>query len=232
MLKGNCCGGCPLTLLMFVLFTLTRKILLIEPTRIEFCTPSAAIRAHRLKSSHKLGALRFDLAHYLLHHRAGLGCCLHTKTSACHKHKLLRVYVHHVRNRGVLRRFSSVVVILTVVSLALHKVRNTDKVAAEMDRDVIGNIHLYAEIKGTYGAMLGEEKLVSPFGSGELGACFSYCIKRAKLGQHPVLLGGIFQKLNREIHSVISFRLFYLNSFYHIFQSKSRDYFLIRRFFA
>jgi hypothetical protein len=86
-------------------------------------------------------------------------------------------------------------------------VRNAYEVAAEVNRNVIGNIHLYAEIKGTYGAMLGEEKLVSPLGCRELGACFSYCIKRAELTQHPILLGGIFQKLNGEIHIFKSFQV-------------------------
>ena len=107
-----------------------------------------------------------------------------------------------MRNGGVLRRLGSVVVVLAVVSLALYEVGHSDKVAAEMNRYVIGNYHLNAEIEGADRAMLREEKLVSPFSGRELGACLTDGVKRAELCQHPILLGGIFKKLDLVFHSI------------------------------
>jgi hypothetical protein len=106
-----------------------------------------------------------------------------------------------MRNRGVLRSLGSVVVILTVVSLALNEMGYANKMTAKMNGNIVGERHFYAEIECSYGAMLTHEQLVAPFCGGELGACLSDGVERAKLAQHPILLAGIFQKLNCKIHT-------------------------------
>ena len=89
-----------------------------------------------------------------------------------------------MRNGSILRCLGSVVVVLSVVSLALHEVRNTDKVAAEVNRYVVGNDHLDAEIQGSDGAVLAKQKLMSPLGGGELGAGLANGVEGAKLAKN------------------------------------------------
>ena len=160
-----------------LVFFFSGEILLIKSTGIELGASASAIGAHRLKCADEFGALLLDESDYFSHYLTGVGVSLHTEAAAGHEHQLLRVYVHHVRNGGILRSLGSVVVLLTVVSLALHKVGNTDKVTAEMYRNVIGNYHLDAEIECSYRAVLAHEQLVSPLGGGELGACLSYGVE-------------------------------------------------------
>jgi hypothetical protein len=112
-----------------------------------------------------------------------------------------------MRNGGILRRFCSVVVVLTVVSLALNEVGNTDEVTAEVYRNVIGNYHLDAEIKGSDRAVLAHQQLVSPLGGGELGAGLADGVEGAELTKHPILFGRVFQKFNGEIHGKSPFIL-------------------------
>ena len=138
------------------LFIFSSKILLIKSAGVELGAATATVGAHRLERADELGALRLDLAHDLFHYCACLCCCLHTEAAASHKHKLLRVYVHHMRNGRVLGRLRSVVVVLAVVSLALHKMRYTDEMTAEMNRNVIGNVHFNAEVECADRAMFGE----------------------------------------------------------------------------
>jgi hypothetical protein len=97
-----------------------------------------------------------------------------------------------MRNRGILRSLGSVIVVLTVVSLALYEMGNTHKVTAEVNRNVIGNYHLDAEIQRSDGAMLTHEQLVSPLCGGELGAGLSNGVEGAELAKHPILFGGVF----------------------------------------
>jgi hypothetical protein len=107
-------------------------------------------------------------------------------------------------NGGILGSLGSVVVFLTVVSLALYKVSDSDKVTAEVYRNVIGNYHLDAEIQRSDGAVLAHEQLVSPLCGGELGAGLANGVESAELTKHPILFGGVFQKFNGEIHIFIS----------------------------
>ena len=176
----------------FLLLFFFGEIFLIEPARGEFGASASAIRAHRLKRSDKFGALRLDHALDLVHYAASIGVCLHAKTAASHKHKLLRVYVHHVRNRGILRRFGAVIIFLTVVSLTLNKMCYSDKVTAEMDGDIVGNNHFDAEVESPYRAMLGKKEFFSPFLCGKLRAGLTNGVEGAELAKHPVLFGGIF----------------------------------------
>jgi hypothetical protein len=187
-----------------LLFLFARKVFNVKTAGIELGAAATAVGAHGLKRSYKFGAIFLNHALDFVHNGSGRGIGLHAKTAASHKHKLLRVYVHHMGNGGILRRFGAVVIFLAVVSLALHEMRNAYKVTAKMHRNVIGNIHLDAEIQGSYGAMLTHKQLVTPLGSGQFSACFSDGIKCAKLAQHPVFFGGIFQKLNGEIHKYVS----------------------------
>ena len=168
------------------------KILLIETAAGEFRASASAIGAHRLKRADKLGALLFNDSLDLVHYLSGCGVCLHAKTAASHEHKLLRVYVHHMRNGGILRRFGAVVVFLTVVSLALNKVRNAYKVTAEVNRNIVGNHHFDAEVESSYRAVLTEQKLFSPFLCGKLGACFADGVEGTELTKHPIFFGGVF----------------------------------------
>ena len=176
----------------FVLFLFTCKILLIKSAGIEFGASASTVGAHRLKSANEFGALRFNLTHDLLHYGASLGGCLHTEAAARHKHKLLRVDIHHMRYGSVLGSLGAVVVGLTVVSLALYEVCNADKVTAEVNRNEIGNSHFNAEIEGSDRAVLAHKKLMSPLCGGELGTGLTNGVEGAELAKHPILLGGIF----------------------------------------
>ena len=163
-----------------LLFFFTGKIFYVKSARIELGAASATVGTHGLESADKFGAILLNDSLYLIHNGSCIRICLHAKTAASHEHKLLRVYVHHVRNGGILRCFGSVVVLLAVISLALNKMSNSNKVAAEMHRNVIRNSHFYAEIKGSYGAMLAQEQLVTPFCRGQLGAGLSNGVKSTK----------------------------------------------------
>jgi hypothetical protein len=109
-----------------------------------------------------------------------------------------------VRNRRILRSLGSVIVVLTVISLALYKMGNTDEMTAKMNRNVIGDYHLNAKIQSSYRSVLTQEKLVPPLCGGKLGAGLTDGIEGAELAKHPILLSGILQKFNGEIHIYIS----------------------------
>ena len=176
----------------FVLFFFAGEIFLVETAGGELGASASAVGAHRLESADKFGALCFNLAHDLLHYRAGLCGSLHAKAATRHKHKLLGVYVHHMGYGCILGGFGAVIIVLAVVSLALHEVCYADEVTAEVNRNIVRNGHFNTEIKCSYGAMLAHKQLMSPLGGGELSAGFADGVEGTELTEHPILFGGIF----------------------------------------
>ena len=99
----------------------------------------------------------------------------------------------------VLRRLGAVVVALPVVALALHEVGDADEMAHEVHRNVVGDLHLDAEIQRADGAVLGQQEFVLPLVGGQFGAGLADGVERAELGEHPVLFGGEFHQFDGEV---------------------------------